>query len=157
MTTFDVSCVHNGRVAAATLFVLLAGTACVPFDHAPRQIQASNPTVTYTYHDDNELIQTNQLAATFCSRYQNAAQPVRFSTDGNGDRVVVFECMPASTPNAPYSNSNLTYTVRTDKEMMDASRDASVYCSNSGSPHVVSNVISNGNGTRTVTFQCHAS
>ncbi len=147
----------NIRIAviAATAALALMGAACVPYS-SPKQIEASNPTVTYKYHSDDELIQTNQLAATFCDRYQSVAQPVSFSTDTSGDRVVVFECAASSLPGTPNSRSNLTYTYRTDKELMDVSRDAHAYCMNSGSPQVVSNIVSNGNGTKTVTFQCRA-
>jgi hypothetical protein len=145
----------NTYIVALAALAALAGSACAPYSSSsPKQIEASNPTVTYTYHSDDELIQTNQLAATFCDRYQSVPQPVTFSTDTAGDRVVVFECVATSMPNGPNSNSDLTYTYRTDKELMDVSRNARVYCMNSGSSQVVSNVVSNGNGTKTVTFRC---
>jgi hypothetical protein len=143
----------NARSVVFAVSIAFIGAACAPYS-APKQIQASNPTVTYTYHSDDELIQTNQLAATFCDRYQSVAHPVSFSTDASGDRVVVFECAANSLAGTPYSHSNLTYTYRTDKELMDVSRNAQAYCMNSGSSQVVSNIVSNGNGTKTVTFQC---
>ena len=155
MTTSNVHRIPNTGIAAAIAFVALVGGACVPYEHSsPKQIEASNPTVTYKYHNDDELIQTNQLAATFCDRYQSAPQPVNFTADAAGDRVVVFECVATSMPGRSYSNSDLTYTYRTDKELMDVSRNARAYCMNSGASQVVSNVVSNGNGTKTVTFQC---
>jgi hypothetical protein len=145
----------NTYIAALAALAALTGTACAPYSStSPKQIEASNPTVTYKYHSDDELIQTNQLAATFCDRYQSAPQPVNFTTDTGGDRVVVFECVATSMSTRPNSNSDLTYTYRTDKELMEVSRSARAYCMNSGSPQVVSNVVSNGNGTKTVTFQC---
>ena len=45
-----------------------------------------------TSNSDDEPIQTKQLAATFCDRYQSVPQPVRFVTDASGDRVVFFDC-----------------------------------------------------------------
>lgn len=57
-------------------------------------------------------------------------------------------------PGSPRSRSDLTYTYRTDRELMDISRNARAYCLNSGSSQVVSSIVSNGNGTKTVTFQC---
>jgi len=158
MTTSNLRSTANTGLAAAVVVAALLGTACVPYEHSsPKQIQASNPTVTYKYHNDEELIQTNQLAATFCDRYQSVPQPASFTTDSSGDRVVIFECVGSSTPNRSYSNSDLTYTYRTDQELMDVSRNAHNYCMNSGSSQVVSNIVSNGNGTKTVTFQCRAS
>jgi hypothetical protein len=138
MTTMNLRSTANPGLAAAAVLAALLGTACVPYEHsAPKQIQASNPTVTYKYHNDEELIQTNQLAATFCDRYQSAPQPVSFTTDSAGDRVVIFECVGTSMPGKAYSNSDLTYTYRTDQELMDVSRNAHSYCMNSGSSQVV--------------------
>jgi hypothetical protein len=51
-------------------------------------------------------------------------------------------------------NSNLTYTYRNDQELLEASRSAQNYCANSGSQQVISNIVTNANGTKTVTFQC---
>ena len=146
----------NVRIAALAAFAVLMASACAPYS-SPRQIEATNPTVTYKYHSDDELIQTNRLAATFCDRYQSVAQPVSFSADASGDRVVVFECAASSVSHRSFSNSDLTYTYRTDRELMDVSRNARAYCMNSGSSQVVSNIVSNGDGTKTVTFQCRTS
>jgi hypothetical protein len=159
MTTLNLRSTTNTGLAAATALAALLGTACVPYEHSsPKQIEASNPTVTYKYHNDEELIQTNQLAATFCDRYQSVPQPAHFTTDNSGDRVVIFECVGTSMQTGrSYSNNDLTYTYRTDQELMDVSRNAHNYCMNSGSSQVVSNIVSNGNGTKTVTFQCRAS
>jgi hypothetical protein len=144
----------NTRVGSLAALAMFMASACEPYSSSPKQIEASNPTVTYKYHSDDELIQTNQLAATFCDRYQSVPQPVSFGTDASGERIVVFECTAGSAAGRPYSNSDLTYTYRTDKELMDVSRNARAYCMNTGSSEVVSNVVSNGNGTKTVTFQC---
>jgi hypothetical protein len=158
MSTLNLRSTANAGLAAGTVLAALLGTACVPYEHSsPKQIEASNPTVTYKYHNDEELIQTNQLAATFCDRYQSAPQPVSFTTDTSGERVVIFECVGTPMPSRQYSNSDLTYTYRTDQELMDISRSAHNYCGNSGSSQVVSNIVSNSDGTKTVTFQCRAS
>lgn len=151
---------QDARTAAALTMAVCMASACAPYSSSPRQIEASNPTVTYKYRSDDELVRTNQLAATFCDRYQSVAQPVSFATDAAGDRVVVFECTATSLPGSPYprSRSDLTYTYRTDRELMDVSRNAQAYCMNSGgSSQVVSRIVSNGNGTKTVTFQCRTS
>ena len=70
--------------------------------------------------------------------------------------MVVFECTASSAPGSvyPHARNDLTYTYRTDRELMDVSRNAQAYCLNSGASQVVSSVVSNGNGTKTVTFQC---
>lgn len=129
--------------------------SCSPEYSAPQQVQTSNPTVTYKYRSDQELVQANQNAANFCNRYQAAPRTANFANDPDGSRVVVFECVQTSQP-APLSqvNPNLTYSYRTDQELLDASRNAQIYCMNSGAQQVVSNIVTNANGTKTVTFQC---
>ena len=144
------------NVRAAAVLAALMMASCAPQYSSPQQVQASNPTVTYKYRSDQELAQANQSAATFCSRYQSVARTANFGTDPDGSRTVVFECVQTaqSTAGAPPMNSNLTYTYRNDQELLEASRSAQNYCANSGSQQVISNIVTNANGTKTVTFQC---
>ena len=142
----------NFQVAAVLAALIV--TSCAPRSSSPQQVQASNPTVTYKYRDDQELVQANQQATAFCNGYQSFPRPAQFGNDPDGRKVVVFECvqMPSALP--PQFNSNLTYDYRTDQELLDASRNAQLYCMNGGSRGVVSNIVTNANGTRTVMFQC---
>ena len=144
----------NVRAAAVLAAFMMA--SCAPQYSTPQQVQASNPTVTYKYRSDQELSQANQSAATFCSRYQSVARTANFGTDPDGSRTVLFECVQTaqSAAAAPPMNSNLTRTYRTDQELVDASRIAQSYCMNSGSQPVISDIVTNPNGTKTVTFQC---
>ena len=145
--------------------VLLVGlVAACEQTSSPRQVQASNPTVTYKYRNDRDLMEANQRASTFCSQYQSVPRTVSIGNDSDGDRIAVFECVQSGstaalvpqTTLAPAGRS-MTYTYRTDRELLDASRTAQAYCANRGSPQVISNVITNANGSRTVTFQCSPS
>lgn len=143
-------------VGAAT--VLAAGlivASCVAQRSAPEQVESSRPTVTYKYRNDEELIQANQRAVTFCQQYDFAPRPESFSNDPDGSKVVVFECVPSSMPAPqPPMNPNLIYSYRTDQELLNASRSAQIYCMNIGSQQVISNIVTNTDGSRTVTFQC---
>jgi hypothetical protein len=141
--------------AAAVLAGLMA-TACVPQYTTPQQVQASSPTVTYKYHNDQELLQVNQSAATYCNQYRAVPQPASFANEQDGSKVVVFACVQNTMPmsQAPQYNPNLTYNYRSDQESLDASRNAQAYCMNNGSQQVISNISNNTDGTRTVTFQC---
>jgi hypothetical protein len=122
---------------------------------SPEQVESSRPTVTYKYRNDEELIQANQRAATFCNQYNFAPRAASFSTDRDGSKVVVFDCVPSSMPAPqPPVNPNLIYSYRTDRELLNASRSAQIYCMNIGSQQVISNVVTNADGSRTVTFQC---
>ena len=155
--------IHSNRFlkagfGAATALAAVLGASCASFD-SPKQVDASNPTVTYKYHNDDELVQSNELAAAFCSRYQAVPRSMSVMRDGSGDDVVVYECVSTSrsTGYASEFNPNMTYTYRTDQELLTGSQHAQTYCLNNGSSRVVSNIVRNSNGTRTVTFQCRQS
>jgi hypothetical protein len=149
-------------VAAA----LSALTACAPQYSAPEQVQSSSPKVTYKYHSDQELAQANQNAAVFCAQYQSAPRTMNISNEPDGSsKTVMFECMRSPTPQfvpqvitqpAPptYYNNNYTYTYTTDQEFADATRSAQAQCMSSGYQQVVSSMVTNPNGSRTVSFQC---
>ena len=142
-------------VKAATVLASLMVLSCAPIDTSPEQVQASNPSVTYKYNSDQELVQANQSAVTYCNRYQSVPRTANFANDPDGSKVVVFECIQSSAAvPMPTYNPNLAYNYRSDQELLDASRNAQVYCMNNGSQQMISNMATNANGTKTVTFQC---
>jgi len=156
MTTRS-SCFAKINVCAASVLAGLMATSCASLhDSSPDQVAASNPSVTYNYRNDDELIQAGQRAATYCNQYQSIPRTDSFGSDPNGGSMVVFECVPTSAPTAPQPqfNPNLTYNYRNDQDLVDAARNAQIYCMNRGSRQVVSNIATNSDGTKTVTFQC---
>jgi hypothetical protein len=138
--------------------IAIAGIAGCETESSPKQVRATNPTVSYKYHDDRDLVQANQEATTFCSRYQSVPQPARFVTDTDGTRLVVFDCIAASNAGVPYGgaypHSDMTYTYRSDNELMEDSRTAQAYCMSNGATMETSSIVENHDGTKTVTFQC---
>ena len=142
------------RMTAALLALLVA--SCVQPSSSPEQVQSSNPSVTYKYNNDQELLQVDQSAATYCSQYHGLPQAANFTPDPNGGNDVVFQCVPAATTGTSQVpvNPNLTYTYGSDTELLNASRNAQTYCINNGSSQVISNITTNTDGTKTVTFQC---
>lgn len=145
-------------VALAAL--MLASCATTPRSSSPEQVAESNPTVTYKYSNDDELIQANQRAVTYCNQHQALpqARSESFSTDENGDKMVVFECVPETSVTAVkplrQSNSELSYNVWTEQDLLNASRDAQVYCLNNGWSQMASNIVTHSNNSKTVTFRC---
>ncbi len=143
---------------ATAVLATVAVAACAP-PHSLQQVKTSNPSVTYEYRGDQELLQAQQNAATFCNQYQAAPRPARFTTGSNGQsNNVVFECDPNLRTAAPRQQAldpNLTYSYRTDQELLDASWNAQTYCMNNGSQRAVSNIRTNADGSRTVVFQCN--
>lgn len=136
-------------------------TACTTYPE-PRPVQASNPTVTYVYRSDGELVQANQNATAFCNQYQTTPQTRTLTNNSDGSRTVVFECVgtqsttvatgpvtvPATVP------PGMRYVYRTDAELVQASQTASNYCQRNGTLPMTSNISTNPDGSRTVTFQC---
>ncbi|WP_373087661.1 hypothetical protein [Sneathiella sp.] len=144
-------------VGAATLLAAgLALASCVAHEPPPEQVASSKPTVTYKYHNDEELIGVNQRAVTFCTQYNLAPRPTNFTNDSDGAKVVSYECVPSAvSATDPVMNPNLIYTYRTDQELLNASRSAQAYCMNIGSQEGIANIVTNADGSKTVTFQCH--
>jgi hypothetical protein len=109
---------------AAVLLASVAVASCAT-PHSLQQVKTSNPSVTYEYRGDQELLQAQQNAVVFCSQYQSAPRPARFTTDSNGQsNNVVFDCDPSYATAAPRQQAfdpNLTYSYRTDQELLDAS------------------------------------
>ena len=147
--------IHARAIIIMTAFLAVS---CAPQYSSPQQLRASNPSITYKYHNDQELLQVNQTAAGFCNQYRALPQPVNFANDPDGSKVVIFDCVQtAPMVSQPQFNPNVAYDYRTDQELLDASRNAQIYCANNGSPMVISNFATNVNGTRKVAFQCSRS
>ena len=143
--------------AAAIATGLLAG--CAAPSTGPRQVRADNPSVTYNYRTDQELLQASQSAAAYCAQYQSVERTSRIVSNSNGTNTAVFDCLKTPTTTvtpvaAPVPvQPAMTYTYRTDQELLDASRNAEAYCMRYATP-MTSTIVSNPNGTKTVTFQC---
>jgi hypothetical protein len=67
---------------------------------------------------------------------------------------VVFECVRTALSAAAPGNPNLSYTYQTDQELVQASQTANAYCLKYGSQPMTSNMVTNSDGTKSVTFQC---
>lgn len=145
-------------LGTTAVFAALLIVSCVSTRSSPEQVEASNPTVTYKYRNDDELIQANQRAITFCQQYPSSLpRTASFSNDSDGSKIVVFECVPAATFAATpvrQPNTDLTYSVRTDQDLLDASREAQIHCLNNGLPEMDSNIMVNSDGSKTVSFRC---
>lgn len=146
---------HKMSLLATVLAGLMMASCEELQQSSPEQVDTSRPTVTYKYQSDEELIQANERAAAFCNQYNFAPRAESFSDDPDGSKVVVFECVPSSMPAPqPPVNPNLVYSYRTDQELLNASRSAQIYCTSIGSQQAISNIVTNADGSRTVTFEC---
>jgi hypothetical protein len=144
------------RFAGLNVALLTAGAvaACGPAYTSPQPVQSSNPSVTYNYRTDQELLQANQNATTYCGQYQTAPRTATLTNNADGSKTVVFECVRSALPAPAPVNPNLSYTYRTDQELVQASQTASAYCQKYGSQPMTSSMVTNADGTKTATFQC---
>jgi hypothetical protein len=136
------------------LLAVGAVASCGPLPSSQQPVQSSNPSVTYKYRTDQELLQANQNATAFCGQYQTAPRTATLMNNADGSKTAVFECVRTALPAPAPVNPNLSYTYRTDQELVQASQTASAYCLKFGSQPMTSSLVTNSDGTRTVTFQC---
>lgn len=144
------------RVNVWTVAVLAAGAAasCGPLPSSQQPVQSSNPSVTYNYRTDEELLQANRNATAYCSQYQTTPRTASITNNPDGSKAVVFECVRTTLPAPPPPPPSLSYTYRTDQELVQASQTAGAYCAKYGSQPMTSTMATNPDGSRTVTFQC---
>jgi hypothetical protein len=141
----------------AVALAAVAVASCTSSSGSLEQVTARNPSVTYEYLGDEELLQAQQEAVVFCSQYEAAPRPARITSgSGGGDNTVVFECDPNLPTTAPpeVSGSDLAYYYRSDQELLEASRNAHTYCTDSGWQQAVPSIRTNSDGSKTVVFQC---
>jgi hypothetical protein len=144
------------RFRRLNIALLAAGAvaACSQMPSSQQPVQSSNPSVTYNYRTDQELLKANQNATTYCGQYQTAPRTAGLTSNAGGSKTVVFECVRTALSAAAPVNPNLSYTYRTDQELVQASQTANAYCLKYGSQPVTSNMVTNSDGTKSVTFQC---
>jgi len=136
-------------IAAAPLLLAACGSSY----HEPKEVAASNPTVTYHYRGDKELLQANQNAMTYCGQYKSVPHTVRIGESAEG-RSVLFECVPSSSVAETSFTPDRPYSYHTDEELLDNSRNASRYCRAHGGESATSTISENPDGSRTVTYRC---
>src|ERR1700737_2507575 len=143
------------RLRGLNIALLAAGTvaACAQLPSSQQPVQASNPTVTYSYRTDQELLSASRNATTNCGQYQTAPRAATITNNADGSKTAVFECVRTAVPAPAPVNPNLSYTYRTDQELVQASQTATAYCLRNGSQPMTSSTMANSDGTRTVTFQ----
>src|SRR5512141_2651231 len=142
------------RELKIALLAVGAVAACAELPSSQQPVQSSNPSVTYNYRTDQELLQANQNATVFCSQYQTAPRTANIRNNPDGSKAAVFECVRTALPAPAPVNPNLSYTYRTDQELVQASQTAGAYCQKFGSQPMTSSMVANPDGSRTVTFQC---
>jgi hypothetical protein len=147
-------CFRRANVWAVALLAAGGLVSCAELPSSQRPVQSSNPSVTYNYRTDQELLQANQNATAYCSQFQTAPRTANITNNSDGSKAVVFECVRTTLPAPPPTTPSQSYTYRTDQELVQASQTAGAYCLKNGSKPMTSSMVANPDGSRTVTFQC---
>jgi hypothetical protein len=146
-----------GRRAAVALAAVAVASCTPSSSDSLQQVRASNPTVTYEYGDDEELLRAQQEAVVFCSQYGAGPRAARIGSSADGrSNTVVFECDPDLPTTAPpaVTGADFAYAYRSDQELLEASRNAHTYCTDQGWQQAVPTIRTNTDGSKTVVFQC---
>jgi hypothetical protein len=146
------------------LAAALGLAACVMPSTPPRVVDASQPTVTYEYTNDNDLVVATRKAEAYCRDFQAWPETRTITTNQDGTKSVVFECNRTSPPAPlppvvaapPVVQPGISYTVNSDTELVTALRSANAYCRQRALQADTINVAPNGDGSRTVSFRCVA-
>jgi len=147
----------GGITGAAVLAAALA--ACAPvYSNGPEQVSSTNPSVTYNYQADHELLEATQKAATYCSQYQSTvAKSGPITGNGDGTYSVSFECVPVAPGRAvavaPPPARPMTYTYYNAQELLRASDQAELNCMKIGKQSSAT-ITTNPDGSKTATFHC---
>lgn len=140
------------RTLGGLALALLA--ACAPVREPPQQVQATTPTVSYSYSTDDGLVEANGKAQTYCAQY--ASTPVLHGSiidNSDGTRTVTFQCVqstPVATTLAPPASR---YRYSADAEFVQALRTADQYCAQRGQ-RASTHIVANPDGTKTMTYEC---
>jgi hypothetical protein len=142
---------------------MLASTALAAcgtiYSSGPQQVHANNPSVTYSYSNDQELLLATDKASTFCSQYQSTTlRSGTIMSNPDGTNSVVFECVPlnptaTTVAMAPVPTAPMTYRYMTAQELLTASQNAEAYCMRYGKRSNAA-ITSNADGSKTASFQC---
>ncbi len=146
--------IRSARVPALAALAALAA-ACAPVREPPQEVATTSPTVSYNYNTDDGLVEANAKARTYCAQYSGTpGLQGSITTNSDGTKTVTFECIKTAAGVAPPAAPTTSgYTFRSDREFVQSIQSADAYCAQSGqtaSTHIVSNT----DGSKTVTFQC---
>ena len=141
------------------LLPVLVVSCSAPESSPPQQVQSSNPTVTYQYRGDEELIKASESAGVFCGKYKSSARIQGISDTQDGGKSAVFECAAnaATAMPGPALAPGQAYPYVSDQDLVDRTRNADSYCSSIGGHHALSTVVPNRDGTKSVSFTCSSS
>jgi hypothetical protein len=140
------------RAGGMTVLAVVAA-ACTPLYQKAQEVDAKPPKVSYVYSSDAGLIEAISKARNYCGQYASTISSRGAITENaDGTKTVTFECIMTAAV-ASYPPPPMSYSYRTDTELLQAIESADADCARSGQT-ASSRIVTNPDGTKTLTFQC---
>jgi hypothetical protein len=131
----------------------VAAAACTPLFQKAQEVEAKPPRVSYVYSSDAGLIEANSKARIYCGQYASTSSSRGSITQNpDGTKTVTFECIKTGAVTS-YPPPPMSYSYRTDTELLQAIDSADADCARSGQT-ASSSIVTNPDGTKTLMFQC---
>lgn len=152
--------IFRGGTAAAAAIVLASLGACAQPGSPPQEVQKEAPSVTYKYGTDRDLLAASQRARDYCAGYQTVpSMETMLESEADGTKTVTFRCLKAPPAVAaeppPPAPAPMVQTYRTDSDLLQALVSADRQCARYGQ-RAASDITTNPDGTKSVTFRCVA-
>jgi hypothetical protein len=145
----------------ATSLVLAATLAsCAGFRQPAVQTNASKPTVSYVYSDDQGLVEATRQAESYCAQYSAWPTSSDIVAQSDGRHVTFFCDQPRTVTSAPTTvvvppaQQVVSYPYRDDRGLIEAANQAQRYCMGFNANARSTVVVNNADGSRTLTFEC---
>jgi len=153
MFSSSALCIFRWVRAGGIAVLAVAAAACTPLYQKAHEVDAKPPRVSYNYSSDAGLIDANSKARIYCGQYASTTSLQGSITENSdGTKTVTFDCIKTAAA-VSYPPPPMSYSYRTDTELLQAIESADANCARSGQT-ASSRIFTNPDGTKTLTFQC---
>jgi hypothetical protein len=149
------------EMVRATAIMLAATLAsCAGFRQPAVQTNASKPTVSYVYNDDQGLVEATSQAESYCAQYSAWPRSSDIVTQSDGRHVTFFCDQPRTVTSGPATTvvpsvqQVVSYPYRDDRGLIEAANQAQRYCMGFNANARSTVVVNNADGSRTLRFEC---
>lgn len=164
MTQTRTAMAYTGFKAALAIVSVAGLAACAVQNREPVAVSQTKPSITYSYVNDQGLVDATRKAETFCTTYNAWPSTQNIYTQPEGGRNVTFVCdqprvAAAVSPapmivTAPAPQPMVSYTYRDDRGLVDATGTAARYCAGFAAQARSTVVQNNTDGSKTIGFEC---
>jgi hypothetical protein len=150
----------QGMVRSTPMMLAATLSSCAGFRQPAVQTDASKPTVSYVYHDDQGLVEATSQAESYCAQYSAWRRSSDIVTESDGRHVTFFCDQPRTVMSAPATvvvppaQQVTSYPYRDDRGLIEAANPAQQYCNGFNANARSTVVVNNADGSRALRFEC---